>query len=398
MAVPTPEVADESNETAKGGDSLVVSLLTCAPGTESYALYGHTALRAVNATTGDDWVFNYGIFSFAQPHFIWRFMLGQTDYTVAAEPMQHFAETYAAEGRSITEQRLNLSQEEARRLLRAIKENVLTDGWTYRYNFLKDNCTSRVVSMIAQSLNGRLQLPDVPPTTHRDIIHSYAAEVSPWNNFGQDLILGADVDTVVSTNGCMAFPLLAEDILQEAVITDSAGNKRPLVLSRTQVVSAEAPATDRFPISPMVAAILVLCLAIGVSVPNFRGNAHKDNTAASAQKKHGAMAGRLFDDAAMLLQGLAGCLIFLLFFFSEQPAVGSNWLFALLNPIPLICLPIKLWREHKGKDDFYIPLVQLLLLVIFLLTSFLQKYPAEIYVLALALLVRSLSTRHALRK
>ena len=45
-------------------DSVEVSLLTCSPGTEVYSLYGHTAIRVKSYTTAEDWVFNYGVFSF----------------------------------------------------------------------------------------------------------------------------------------------------------------------------------------------------------------------------------------------------------------------------------------------------------------------------------------------
>ena len=61
-------------------DSLQVSLLTCAPGTEVYQLYGHTALRMQDASKGVDVVFNYGVFDFNAPHFTWRFVLGECDY------------------------------------------------------------------------------------------------------------------------------------------------------------------------------------------------------------------------------------------------------------------------------------------------------------------------------
>ena len=66
---------------AAQSDSLKASLLTCAPGTKSYELYGHTALRIQNTKTGDDWVFNYGIFSFQDVgRFTWEFTLGKADY------------------------------------------------------------------------------------------------------------------------------------------------------------------------------------------------------------------------------------------------------------------------------------------------------------------------------
>ena len=51
-------------------DSIRFSLLTCAPGSEIYALFGHTALRYQNFSDQTDLVFNYGMFSFNTPHFV----------------------------------------------------------------------------------------------------------------------------------------------------------------------------------------------------------------------------------------------------------------------------------------------------------------------------------------
>ena len=61
-------------------DSVRVSLLTCAAGGEIYSLFGHTAIRYENYTRGIDAVFNYGMFNFNAPNFIFRFALGETDY------------------------------------------------------------------------------------------------------------------------------------------------------------------------------------------------------------------------------------------------------------------------------------------------------------------------------
>ena len=69
-------------------DSVDFSLITCSPGTELYQLYGHTALRVREVRQGrrSDWVFNYGTFSFKQKNFMWRFMLGETDYEQSVHP------------------------------------------------------------------------------------------------------------------------------------------------------------------------------------------------------------------------------------------------------------------------------------------------------------------------
>ena len=64
---------------AEPGDSLRISLLTCAVGDEIYSLFGHTAIRCENLTRGTDVVYNYGIFDFSSGGFVLRFALGETD-------------------------------------------------------------------------------------------------------------------------------------------------------------------------------------------------------------------------------------------------------------------------------------------------------------------------------
>ena len=71
-------------------DSIQFSLLTCAPGSEIYALFGHTAIRYQNFSKGVDLVFNYGMFSFDTPHFVYRFVKGETDYQLGITPYSYF--------------------------------------------------------------------------------------------------------------------------------------------------------------------------------------------------------------------------------------------------------------------------------------------------------------------
>ena len=72
-------------------DSIRISLLTCASGGEIYSLFGHTAIRYENFTRGIDAVFNYGMFNFNAPNFIFRFALGETDYQLGVTNYEHFA-------------------------------------------------------------------------------------------------------------------------------------------------------------------------------------------------------------------------------------------------------------------------------------------------------------------
>lgn len=95
-------------------DNIKVSLMTCAPGTEIYALFGHTALRYEDKARGEDWVFNYGMFSFNTPHFIYRFVKGETDYELGVTRYPYFESSYAMRGSSVYQQTLNLTISENR--------------------------------------------------------------------------------------------------------------------------------------------------------------------------------------------------------------------------------------------------------------------------------------------
>ena len=51
-------------------DRIQISLLTCSPGKEVWAQYGHTAIRYYDKESGEDLAINYGIFSLDQTYFI----------------------------------------------------------------------------------------------------------------------------------------------------------------------------------------------------------------------------------------------------------------------------------------------------------------------------------------
>ncbi len=355
------------------GDSLSVSLLTCSPGEAVYELYGHTAIRIKDEAGNEDWVFNYGTFNFNTPNFVWRFCLGQTDYELGVTPYDYFFYAYAGDGRGIMEQTLNLSAAEKVRLCEALVINSLPENATYRYNFLYDNCTTRAVEQIENCIDGQIVFPKSDTVhTYRSIIHEFTA-VSPWNKFGQDLVLGCETDEPLDVKRQMFSPIYAERYFADAIIIDSTGATRPLV-SNTQLLLQPKPvAVQSNAPSPMFVLLLLLAISLAVWVWEIK-----------CKKRCIA-----FDALLMLLQGCAGVIVAFLFFFSEHPAVGSNWLLLLLNPLPLFFLPT-LWMKGKKAEKvrhFYY-ILNICLLTIFFLTFclHLQGYSIEIFILALILL------------
>lgn len=350
-----------------------VSLLTCGPGDEIYELYGHTALRLHNAATGDDRVYNYGIFNFDKPHFVWRFIMGQTDYELGVEPYDRFVYAYYYAGRSVVEQELNLTPGEAERLCALLEENYRPENRVYRYNFLYDNCTTRAVAMLERAIDGRLVLPAVQEEkTFRDIIHEFSAG-SPWDKAGQDLLIGSEVDRPIDVRLQLFAPIYAERYLARAVIVRPDGRREPLVGQTHTVVDVPAAAGGgRFVTPGLVVAVLFLA-AGAVCVAEWR-------------RRRVALA---FDAVQMVLRGAAGCIIALLFFFSEHPAVDSNWLLLLLNPLPLLVLPFYIWRRRRGLRNLYHPaLLAVVLLFLGVWAAGVQSFQPEIIGLALILLIQ----------
>ena len=96
--------------------NLSASLITITPGQDSYSLYGHTAVRIRDDRGMMDYVFNYGAFSMEDEGFLWKFMLGETDYTLSVERIVDVVMWYTMEQRLVVEQKLNMSPAEVRSL------------------------------------------------------------------------------------------------------------------------------------------------------------------------------------------------------------------------------------------------------------------------------------------
>ena len=65
-----------------------------------------------NYTRRIDVAFNYGMFSFNTPNFIFRFVAGETDYQLGITPYSILKQNMQMRGSSVYQQVLNLTQSE----------------------------------------------------------------------------------------------------------------------------------------------------------------------------------------------------------------------------------------------------------------------------------------------
>lgn len=358
-------------------DSIRASLITCSPGQEVYALYGHTALRLQNFTTDEDLVFNYGVFSFKQPHFVWRFVRGQCDYMVVPIPWQYFTREYEERGSSITAQVLNLTPEEANRLYVNMLEDCKPENRQYRYNFLYNNCTTKVRDAIENCVGGHVVYPDsIPLYTYREMLHQYTKD-HPWAQEGNDILLGSAVDTLLSARAAMFAPEYMLRYAENAFIYAENNDKRQLLVG-TEILLHERPqkVEPEFPLTP-IQAMLVL-FGFSLLVLFFERWLNWQFW--------------LWDAVLLIGQGMAGLLLLFMFFFSEHPAVDSNWQIWVLNPIALVALPMVIKAAYKRKKTLWHVVFFVILSTFIVFSPWMpQEFGKIVVPLALTLLTRPIS-------
>lgn len=309
-------------------DSIVVSLLTAWPGPEVYQLCGHSAIRIRGAEVDSVW--NYGVFDFDEPNFVYRFVKGETDYMLVGYPTMWFMPEYLSEGRKVLEQDLNLTQDEAWKLRSLLRTEALPQNRTYRYNYVKDNCATRITDRLAQATDARLIFPDtIAYGTFRREMRAFHHDY-PWYQFGIDLALGSGLDRELRANEEMFVPTVMSDRYAKATLSDG----RRLVSDTRQLTPDSGHAT--LPPTPWYltpnfwsAICFVLMAAFSVFMACKRRIL------------------RWLYCLWFALIGLGGCVIAFLVFASDHEATSPNMLLLWLNPLQLIVAACVWWpRTH----------------------------------------------------
>ena len=324
--------------------TITVSLLTCSPGQETYELYGHTAIRVTDSQNPTGIVYNYGAFDFNAPNFTWRFILGECDYLLWAEPLEIFAIQYVARGSWVREQVLNLTPEEATMLRDSLRNESRPENRVYRYNIFRNNCTTRARDIIERCVDGRIIYPmRTRRNTFRSILYQYTEE-HPWAREGNDLLLGTNVDTLINERDEMFAPLYLMQYVDSAMIDAGRTHYRNLVRESRILIQpddtrqqAAADAQPDFPLSPKTLGWLVF--ALGVCLAAYE-----------VWRRHICWG---IDAVLMTVQGLAGILLCFMALFSVHPAVASNWQVWVLNPIPLFFVYSVVQSDRRSHRNVY---------------------------------------------
>ncbi|MDR2841364.1 MAG: DUF4105 domain-containing protein [Paludibacter sp.] len=330
-------------------DSLSIGLITCSPGSEVYARFGHSGIRLLDHKSGLDVVFNYGIFDFNAPNFLVKFIRGETDYQLGAALTDDFLYEYRERNSSVTEQVLNLNESEKINIANLLLKNYEPQNRIYRYNFVFDNCATRPLLKISEGIDGKIIFADESSEiTFRQWISRHTGADS-WLQFGIDMLFGADADRLCTQSESTFLPEVLMNLVENATI-DNAETQRKLVYSNTLLVPKhlQTAVKENFISSPSFITICILLIGLIIVFIEKRS------------KKYF----RAFDFTLLLATSIAGMVLIFLMFFSEHPLVKHNLNVLWLNPLNIIAAILFFVRKTKRILAYYFLFCILLIIIV----------------------------------
>lgn len=356
---------------------VTIGLVTSYPSDrEVYTLWGHTALLV--HTDSSDVVYNYGVFEFSDD-FIYKFVSGQTDYCLDTDNPTSMVKEIAWKKTYGYLQELNLTDEQAEQVKRALEENLRPENRYYRYKFFSDNCATRPQRLLEKYVTGIRYAPVNNQESYREKVHLLCAS-SPWLRMGIDLCLGSGADEVIPDSMVTFLPVSLMQCVDSATIMADDGTIRPLV--RFKLCLFAPKLTKDFDLSfletpiPLCLALLVVALVAMLA----------------AVRKESAAPARVFGSIFFLMAGVLGLLIFYLVFFSTHECTSSNYNLLWLNPLHLVTSVLLMVGARNNFSRVWL-IVDLLLCACYLLliVPLPQTSCAEFVVLSIALIISLLA-------
>ncbi len=342
-----------------------ISVLTHGPGHENYSAFGHSAIRVFDETQGLDNVYNYGVFNYRDPNFIRNFALGRMDYYLEKSVFKSYIRQYMHEGRSTHEQIINLDSAETLRLISGLEENAKEENKYYRYDFMKDNCSSRILDMLieaAPNIEVYKNLNIDNKSYKRWIDDVYRRQHRYWVTLGVRILLGNRINNIPTSRELSFLPEQLEELLMKSSVRG-----QPLVTTRSNL----SPDNIEFEEMPFYRRpnFVIPVIAFALMLIFLRSKYRRS----------------VFNGVYILL-GLLGALILFLWLFTEHKYFSMNWNILWASPL-LLALPfLKDTKHHWYKTWLSYSYFLVLVLQFFLKEPFPHEVIPLVFVIWLSLI------------
>jgi hypothetical protein len=325
------------------GEDLTVSLITYGAGDEVFEHFGHVALAIRDARTGQDIAFNWGMFDFAQPNFIGRFLTGDTKYSMEGFPTDLFNASYVRTNRSIRRQGLALTPVERAAMLEFVTWNAREENKYYRYDYYQDNCSTRIRDALNWVTRGKLkpllEVPGAGRTWRGETERAFASYFPAYA--GIEIALGRNADRRLSKWDEAFLPEHMAASFESLVVRSDSGRYRFVESDTVLFAANRLPLPSEPPDRNMMAMLLGLTLAGLIAV------------LADARRAFTRVLLSVLVAAWYLVGGLLGTLLLLAGTVTKhEPYMGDNTTLLQLHPLLLVAavaVPIALMRHARNR-------------------------------------------------
>ena len=321
------------------GSKLTIYLLTMGPGDQVWEKFGHNAIWIHDEATHTDSAYHWGLFDFADKDFIPRFIQGRMRYAMGSFGFDETIDAYRRTNRTVWAQRLNLSPDERQRLQDFVKWNVLPENRYYRYDYFRDNCSTRVRDALDAALGGSIKRAATgleSNTTYR--FHTSRLTQDEWPVFtGTMMGLGQPTDREIDAWEEMFLPVRMMDRFRSIRIPTATGSQ-PLVGQELVLVQSTRPPEDSTVRRGMLGYLLIACIVLALGFVLWFFGLRRGTTALALLWS--------------ILAGLGGTLLAGLWGFTDHLYSYRNENLFQLNPLSLIVaatLTGLLWRTRGGR-------------------------------------------------
>ena len=339
-----------------------VSLLTSSPGEDLYAQFGHSAIRITDTLSGQDLVFNYGLFDFNTPGFYVKFIRGKLPYQLGIQRFDAFLNTYIEENRQCRELEINLDEKERLALINFLSVNYLPENREYPYDFFFDNCATRIRDILENKFQANY--PDtslVKKVSFRHFLAEYVGQNS-WINVGFYLILGLPADAIATFRDEMFLPDYLEKHLENAFM-----GSQPLAKNKINILFQNQPQpSDSVLLSPILVSCLLFFMALIFTFYYTKRWI------------------KIFDTVFFSLISLSGILFVFMWVGTDHFVTHKNMNLLWANPLYILVI-FNLYLEKNGKYLLFL----LLTLNLTVLTGW-KILPQEFHIAMIPLILTSI--------
>lgn len=323
-----------------------VTLVTFGPHRQVFERFGHNALLFHDPVTGEDAAYHWGLFDFAEPGFLLRFLTGDTRYWMGEVDARLLLEYEHRAGRPYTLQRLALTPAEALALQRFVRWNARPENRTYRYDYFRDNCSTRLRDALDRAVGGAIRRASDTvrtPFTYRSESVRLTAGDRPVQ-LGIDIALGRPADVPLTAWEAYFIPMRLRDGLRGLTVADSAGRRRPLVAEERTVLPPVLPVVELATAPRLAPRFALVGLALAAVVVLLR--------VMLVSRRSAAWGLALLGAAYSLVVGLLGVILPLMWWGTRHVFWRANENVLLFTPLSLLLvalLPAALLSGRFGR-------------------------------------------------